>query len=50
MENKKKQILSKNILPSRRRLLEDKERDKCVTALVVKLESIFTSPDMIYLQ
>lgn len=34
----------------RQRLLEKKEEDKCITQLVVKLESIFTSPDMLYLQ
>lgn len=36
--------------PNKIRLFEKKEKDKCITQLVVKLESIFTSPDLIYLQ
>ena len=27
-----------------------KENDKCITQLVSKLDSIFTGPDMIYMQ
>ena len=36
--------------PARRKAYEQRESDKCITSLVVKLESIFTSPDMIYMQ
>jgi len=50
LDQKHRFINSKNYPPQRRRALEKKEEDKCITQLVVKLESIFTSPDMIYLQ
>jgi len=49
MEQKNK-ILPRNFNPARARFYEQKQTDKCITSLVVKLESIFTSPDVIYLQ
>ena len=46
----KLKLLSQNVPQSRRKLLQLKENDKCITQLVSKLDSIFTGPDMIYLQ
>ena len=42
--------LSPNVPQNRRKLLKLKENDRCITQLVSKLDSIFTGPDMIYLQ
>ena len=50
MASKRKAILAKGIPPSRVAVVEQKETDKCITQLVVKLESIFTRPDIKYLQ
>ena len=46
----KRKSFPRNFTVQRIRLQEQKEADKCITLLVVKLESIFTSPDVIYLQ
>ena len=50
MASKRKAISAKGIPPSRVAVVEQKETDKCITQLVVKLESIFTRPDIKYLQ
>ena len=47
---KKRKEVEGLMAPSKLRLYENKEKDKCITQLVVKLESIFTSPDIVYLQ
>ena len=46
----KRKFFPRSFTPARKRLQESKETDKCITQLVSKLESIFTSPDVIYLQ
>lgn len=50
MAHRNKQLRLKNLPPQRLRELELKEKEKCITQLVVKLESIFTTPDILYLQ
>ena len=47
---KKRKEVEGLMAPNKLRLYENKEKDKCITQLVVKLESIFTSPDIVYLQ
>lgn len=49
LDIRKKAIASKNFPSARVKQLERKEEDKIVTQLVVKLDNIFTSPDLIYL-
>lgn len=50
MAARTKAIHAKGYPVARVRALEKKEEDKCITQLVVKLKSIFTSPDLIYLE
>ena len=50
MKDRIKAILARNLPPSRQKVLEKKEEDKCITWLVVRLVNIFTSPDTPYLQ
>lgn len=46
----KRKLLSRSLTRHRIKSKMVKETDKCITMLVVKLESIFTSPDLIYFQ
>ena len=50
MEIRKKAMVQRNIPQSRFKALFQKEEDKCITQLVVKLDSIFTGPELIYIQ
>ena len=47
---RKKAIIAKGgVTPQRMRLYLAKETEKCITSLVVRLGSTFTTPDMIYI-
>ena len=48
--NSKLKTLSRSVTQARRKVYALKENDKCITQLVTKLDSIFTGPDLIYLQ
>lgn len=42
--------MPRNFTPAHYRFFEKKETEKCITQLVVKLESVFTTPDKIYMK